>query len=279
MTQTTKRPADKLRYRVVGMDCTSCVAKVEAATRQLRGVSNVKVSLASGLMDVEASDLKSLRQEVPATIEKLGYRVTLLEGNNTQPAGHLAPSYRRALWIVVLLNAGYGLIEIVGGIIAGSQALKADALDFIGDGTISWIGLLALSWGITARAKAALVQGIFLAALGVGVLAMTMYRVLVVSEPEPTLMGVFGLIALAVNVAAAAVLIPHRKGDANMRAVWLFSRNDAVGNFAVVVAAGLVAWTGSYWPDLVVAAIIAGVFLHSAVLIIQDARKELDGTA
>lgn len=91
-------------------------------------------------------------------------------------------------------------------------------------------------------------------------------------------MGVFGSIALAVNVAAAAVLIPHRKGDANVRAVWLFSRNDALGNVAVVIAAGLVAWTSSPWPDLVVAAVIAGLFLHASWSIIRDAREELAQT-
>jgi Co/Zn/Cd efflux system component len=176
---------------------------------------------------------------------------------------------------VVLLNTGYGLTEIVGGFLAGSQALKADALDFIGDGVISWLGLIAVGWGLAARASAALLQGVFLAVLGIGVLIATVYRVFVLNEPEAHLMGIFGIMALAVNVGAAAVLIPHRKGDANVRAVWLFSRNDALGNVAVVIAAALVAWTGSRWPDLVVAAIIAGLFLHSSWAIIRDARAEL----
>ena len=106
--------------------------------------------------------------------------------------------------------------------------------------------------------------GLFLGALGLGVLATTAYRVLVLNQPEAELMGLFGLVALAVNVAAAAVLIPHRTGDANVRAVWLFSRNDAIGNAAVVVAAGLVWLTGTAWPDLAVAAVIAGLFLQSS---------------
>ena len=184
-------------------------------------------------------------------------------------------AYRRALWIVVLLNLGFGLIEIVGGFIAGSQALKADALDFLGDGMISFLGLIAVGWGLAARAKAALLQGIFLGFLGVGVLVATAYRVLIVQQPEAQLMGVLGLIALAVNIAAAVVLLPHRHGDANVRAVWLFSRNDAIGNVAVVIAALLVAWTQTRWPDLVVAVIIAGLFLQSAFSIIKDARKDL----
>ena len=92
-------------------------------------------------------------------------------------------------------------------------------------------------------------------------------------------MGVFGVIALVINVAAAWVLVPHRKDDANVRAVWLFSRNDALGNVAVVIAAGLVAWTGTPWPDLAVAAIIAGLFLQSAWEIMNHARADLGRAA
>jgi len=177
---------------------------------------------------------------------------------------HVTPAYKRALWIVVLLNIGYGMVEIVGSFLAGSQALQADSLDFIGDGLISFLGLMAVGWGLAARAKAALLQGIFLALLGLGVIGSTAYRVFVEHEPQTLLMGGFALVAFFVNVAAALVLIPHRKGDANMRAVWLFSRNDAIGNLAVVVAAVLVWWFSSPWPDLVVAFAVAGLFLQSA---------------
>lgn len=188
---------------------------------------------------------------------------------------HITPGYRRALWIVVALNIGYGVAEAIGGFISGSQALKADALDFLGDGLITFLGLLAIGWSLVWRARSALIQGLFLATLGVGVLITTGYRVLVLNQPEAELMGLFGAAALAVNVAAAAVLIPHRMGDANVRAVWLFSSNDAVGNLAVVVAAGLVWWTGTRWPDLAVAVVIAGLFLQSAWSIIRDARADL----
>ncbi|QNT71492.1 cation transporter (plasmid) [Defluviicoccus vanus] len=188
---------------------------------------------------------------------------------------HTTLAYRRALWVVVLLNLVMGVAEMIGGFIAGSQALKADALDFLGDGLITLLGLLAIGWSLAWRARAALIQGVFLAALGIAVLAATAYRVLLLHIPEAEIMGVFGAIALAVNVAAAWVLVPHRKGDANVRAVWLFSRNDALGNVAVVIAAGLVAWTGTPWPDLAVAAIIAGLFLHSAWEIISHARADL----
>lgn len=184
-------------------------------------------------------------------------------------------AYRRALWIVVVLNLGYGVVEAVGGFLADSQALKADALDFIGDGVITFLGLVALAWPLVWRARAALVQGLFLGALGFGVLANTAYRVLVQQRPEAELMGILGVAALAVNVGAALVLVPHRRGDVGVRAVWLFSRNDAIGNVAVVAAAGLVAWTRSAWPDLVVAVAIAALFVHSSWSIVWDALSHL----
>ena len=188
---------------------------------------------------------------------------------------HLTPAYRRALWIVVLLNLGYGVVETVGGFLSGSQALRADALDFVGDGLITFLGLLAIGWSLAWRARAALLQGAFLGVLGLAVLASTAWRVLVTRQPEAGLMGLFGAGALLVNVAAALVLVPHRGGDANARAVWLFSRNDALGNLAVLAAALLVAWTDTPWPDLVVAVAIAGLFLHSAWAIVRDARSDL----
>jgi len=179
------------------------------------------------------------------------------------------------LWIVVILNAGYGIVEMLGGYLAGSQALKADALDFLGDGSITLLGLLALSWGLLWRARAAMLQGVFLGLLGVGVLAATGYRAFFAVMPEAGLMSAFAVVALVVNVAAALVLMKHRDGDANVRAVWLFSRNDAIGNAAVIVAAGLVWLTGSHWPDLIVAAGIAGLFMQSAWAILKDARSDL----
>lgn len=192
---------------------------------------------------------------------------------------HITPAYKRALWLVVALNVGYGVIEMVGGFLSDSQALKADALDFVGDGLISFLGLLAIGWHPVWRARSALIQGLFLGGLGIYVLGTTAYRVVVQGQPEAELMGVFGIIAFAVNVAAAVVLLPHRSGDANMRAVWLFSRNDALGNLAVVIAAGLVAVTDSPWPDLAVAFVIAGLFLQSAWSIVLDARSELATTS
>lgn len=188
---------------------------------------------------------------------------------------HITPAYRRALWVVVLLNVGYGVAEMIGGFFADSQALKADALDFLGDGSITFLGLLAIVWGLKWRARSAFIQGIFLGIIGIIILANTIYRTQILHMPEAGLMGIFGFIALLINIIAAVVLIPHRKGDSNIRAVWLFSRNDALGNILVVVAAGFVFWTDTSWPDLIAAGVIAILFLQSSFSIIKDARNDL----
>lgn len=286
---TIDHPSEAARYRVTGMDCPSCATKIEKTARAVPGVEEVTVSIASGIMTLRATRLAASLPRVEEAVTGLGYRLEPLDRPpipmaDDDDAGvpdlsHTLPAYRRALWIVVLLNLGYGLIEIVAGFLAGSQALKADALDFVGDGAISFLGLVTIGWGLAARARTALLQGAFLGALGLGVLALTLYRVFVLNTPEAELMGIFGVIALAINIAAAVVLLPHRTGDANMRAVWLFSRNDAIGNVAVVIAAGLVTWSGTAWPDLAVAVVIAGIFMHSSWSIIQDARRDLRGAS
>jgi Co/Zn/Cd efflux system component len=272
--QINAQRGQPIRYRVTGMDCGKCAAKIDRAARAVSGASNVEVSITTGVMSLSIpAAQRPLLEEV---ISKLGYGVQrLVEGEPAPAATHAAPAYRWALWIVVILNLGYGVAEMIGGLLAGSQALKADALDFLGDGAITLLGLVAIGWSARARAQSALLQGSFLAILGVAVLANTGYRLFFTQMPSAELMGAMGAIALVINVVSALVLLPHRSGDANMRAVWLFSRNDAIGNFAVVVSAGLVAWLGASWPDLAVAAVIAGLFLHSAWHIIIDARREL----
>ena len=276
---------DTIRYQVTGMDCSSCAAKIEGAARKVEGVADVKVSIASQIMTLQVDEPANRLPLLESAITGLGYQLDRIGPSSDTADGddddripdlsHVTPAYKRALWIVVLLNVGYGVVEIVGSFLAGSQALQADALDFLGDGMISFLGLVAVGWGLAARAKAALLQGVFLGLLGLGVVASTLYRVFIEHQPESVLMGGFALVAFVVNVLAAVVLIPHRKGDANMRAVWLFSRNDAIGNLAVVAAAGLVWWTGTQWPDLVVAFAVAGLFLQSAWSIIRDARQDL----
>lgn len=283
------------RYHVTGMDCASCAAKIEGAARKVVGVSDVKVSIASQIMTLEVDDPDARLPVVEDAVTDLGYQLDRLDAPKAVSGGerdldddddddddripdlsHVTPAYKRALWTVVLLNVGYGVIEIGGSILSGSQALQADSLDFIGDGLISFLGLIAVGWGLAARAKAALLQGIFLAVLGFGVIGSTIFRVFVEHEPQTMLMAGFAIVAFIVNMLAAVVLIPHRKGDANMRAVWLFSRNDAIGNLAVVVAAGLVWLLNSPWPDLIVAFAVAGLFLQSAWTIIRHARSDLD---
>ena len=283
MAEALNNDAVEVQYRVTGMDCSSCATKIETAARKLEGVSDVRVSIASQVMTLAVDRPDARLPEVEKTVTGLGYHLQRLgvqtndndDDELPKDLSHITPGYRRALWIVVLLNVGYGVVEAFGGFLADSQALKADALDFLGDGLITFLGLLAIGWSLVWRARSALIQGIFLGLLGIGVFANTAYRVLVLNTPEAELMGLFGIVALIVNVLAAVVLIPHRAGDANVKAVWLFSRNDAIGNAAVVVAAGLVAWTGTPWPDLIVAIVVAGLFLQSAWSIIRDARADL----
>lgn len=280
------------RYHVTGMDCASCAAKIEGAARKVSGVTDVKVSIASQIMTLEIDDPAKRLPVVESAITGLGYQLDRMDkpmasgsehdhdedgddDDRIPNLSHVTPAYKRALWIVVLLNVGYGIVQIFGSFVAGSQAVQADSLDFIGDGLISFLGLIAVGWGLAARARTALLQGVFLALLGFGVIGSTLYRVFVENEPQTLLMAGFGAVAFIVNVLAAVVLIPHRKGDANMRAVWLFSRNDAIGNLAVVVAAGLVWALNSPWPDLIVAFGVACLFLQSAWSIIRDARFDL----
>lgn len=268
------------RYRVSGMDCAKDAAQIERAA-QSAGVAPeaVKVSSATRILTLNVPEARL--SEIERAVAATGYGFDRIEAGDDEAqegAAYQDPAYRRALWIVVILNVGYGIAEMIGGFISGSQAVKADALDFIGDGLITFLGLLAIGWSIVWRARSALIQGIFLGVLGLGVLGTTIWRAFTQTTPDAGLMGLFGLIALVVNVLAVLPLLRFRKGDANMRAVWLFSRNDAIGNAAVVVAAALVAWLGSAWPDLIVAFGIAGLFLHSSWSIIRDARADLKTT-
>jgi Co/Zn/Cd efflux system component/copper chaperone CopZ len=268
-------------YRVTGMDCASCAGKIEKAARSVPGVENVHVSTATQIMTITPAPPNL--QDVERAVTGIGYHLHRIPGSDdhsdaavpsSEPA-HQKPAYRRALLIVVALNLGYGAIQMIGGFFSHSQAVKADALDFVGDGAITFLNVGAIAWSLAWRARAAFLQGIFLAILGIGVLAGTGFRILNETPPDVEMMGILGLIALLVNLTSAAVLIPHRSGDSNVRAVWLFSRNDAIGNLAVVLAAGLVHATGTRWPDLIVAALIAALFIHSASSIIADASRDL----
>ena len=173
-----------IRYRIIGMDCPDDVAMIEKAARKVTGVQDARVSLAAHAMTVRLADGPAPLSELEQAVTGLGFRLDRLDapsaGDDELPAGlsHITPAYKRALWIVIILNVGYGLIEMVGGFLSGSQALKADALDFVGDSLISFLGLLAIGWLPIWRARAALIQGLVLGALGLGVLGTTAYRVL-----------------------------------------------------------------------------------------------------
>ena len=146
----------------------------------------------------------------------------------------------------------------------------------LGDGSITLVGLFALAWAEHTRARVALAQGCFLAALGLGVLGAAIWRSINAIAPEAALMGGLGVVGLLVNISAALALMRFREGgDANARAIWLFSRNDALANIAVIIAAVLVFWLQSAWPDVLVAVIIAVLFLHSAWEIVRGALAEL----
>lgn len=186
----------------------------------------------------------------------------------------MSDAYRRALGIVIVINAAMFCIEMTAGLLAGSQALKADALDFLADTLTYAMSLAVIGRPLRVRATAALIKGASLAAVGVWVLGSTAYRVLALGVPEAPIMGAIGVLALFANLTSVLVLLRYRDGDANVRSVWLCSRNDAIGNVAVIAAAGAVALTGTAWPDLLVAAVLAGLFSWSALHIVRQALDE-----
>lgn len=185
-------------------------------------------------------------------------------------------AYKWTLVFVIGLNALMFVVEMSAGFGATSQALKADALDFLGDSLTYGMTLAVIGMSLRVRATAAFMKGVSLAVMGVAVLVMTAYRVFVLGVPNEITMGVIGLMALAANVISVMALWRYKDGDSNVRSVWLCSRNDAVGNVIIILAAVAVGATQSRWPDLAVAAIMAALFLHSSTLIIRQARQELE---
>lgn len=189
------------------------------------------------------------------------------------------PRWRRALWIALGVNAGMFAVEMGAGAAADSRALQADALDFLSDAANYAISLLVAGMALTWRARAALAKGITLIGLGGWVTITAVLAALEGAAPEPELMGVIGLLGLAANAGVAIMLYSFRTGDANMRSVWICSRNDAIGNIAVMTAALGVFGTGTAWPDLIVAAILAVLGISGGIQIVQQARLELRSVA
>ncbi|NGZ87853.1 cation transporter [Duganella aceris] len=182
--------------------------------------------------------------------------------------------YRRILWIALLVNAGMFVIELASGWHAESAALLADSADFMGDALNYGISLFILGLGTEWRRRSALLKGWSMAAYGLFVLATTAWHVAAGALPAASTMSVIGVLALVANGAVAALLYAFREGDADMRAVWLCTRNDVIGNLAVLAAAALVARTGGNWPDILVAAVMGALSLTAAWAVIRRARRE-----
>ncbi|MBS1023247.1 cation transporter [Gluconobacter cerinus] len=192
------------------------------------------------------------------------------------------PRYKRVLWTVIVINGAMFLTEMAAGQLVGSQALKADALDFLADTVTYGLSLAVIGASLRTRATAALAKGVSLSLMALWVFGFTVYHTLILGVPQAEVMGAIGVLALAANLASMFLLLPYKDGDANVRSVWLCSRNDAIGNL-IVMGAALGVWiTTSAWPDLAVAAIMAGIFLSSAVQILRQAwgeyRTEETGT-
>jgi len=185
------------------------------------------------------------------------------------------PVYRRVLWIVLAINAAMFAVEIGAGLAAGSASLQADALDFLGDAGNCAISLFVVGMALRYRAMAALAKGSTMAVFGLWVIGITGWNAWHGTLPQAFTMGAVGFTALAANAASFGLLWSHREGDANMRSAWICTRNDVVGNLAVLLAALGVFGTGTGWPDILVAAMMATLALQGALIVIRQARVEL----
>jgi Co/Zn/Cd efflux system component len=180
---------------------------------------------------------------------------------------------RRTLQIVLLINAVMFLTESVAGVLAHSTALFADSLDMLGDAIVYGFSLYVIGRGITWQARAALLKGLIMAAFGIGLLVQVAFKITRGVTPTVEVMGVVGTLAFAANLWCLALLWRRRGDDINMRSAWICSRNDVLGNVAVLIAAGAVAVTGSPWPDIVIGLLVASVFGRSAVQVVRDASR------
>lgn len=186
-----------------------------------------------------------------------------------------APGYRRVLWIALAVNALMFAVEVAAGLRSGSVSLLADAIDFFGDAANYGLTLAVLGMGVVWRARAALVKAASMMVFGIAVLVQAVGALANGSTPEALTMGLVGSLALAANVGVAVLLYSFRSGDANMRGVWLCTRNDAIGNLAVMLAALGVFGTGTAWPDLAVAAVMSALSISAGWSVLRQARREL----
>jgi len=191
------------------------------------------------------------------------------------PSGVFRARYRRILWIALGANLAMFFVELAASAFSGSSSLAADALDFLGDSANYAASLGALALGGLWVSRVAFVKGLAMLGFGVGVLAYAGWRAVLGVPPEPITMGVVALAALGVNFGVALLLFRFREGDANMRSVWLCTRNDVIANVAVLAAALGVLGTGSLWPDFAVAVVLAALGITSGGSVIAHARDEL----
>ena len=183
--------------------------------------------------------------------------------------------YRRVLWTVLAINAAMFAIEVVAGLAAGSASLQADALDFLGDAGNYAISLFVVGMALRYRATAALIKGVTMGAFGLWVVGTLVWHALHGTLPSALTMGAVGTAALVANAASFGLLWAYRSGDANMRSAWVCTRNDVLGNLAVLAAAVGVFGTGNGWPDILVAAIMAALAIQGAWIVISQSRIEL----
>ncbi|ERF78540.1 MULTISPECIES: cation diffusion facilitator family transporter [Gallibacterium] len=194
--------------------------------------------------------------------------------SSNQPI-HQSPKYKKALWIVLVLNLSMFFVEIVTGIKSGSTSLLSDSLDFLGDSANYLISLIVLPMALSYRAKASMVKGLTMGVFGLFILITTIYRAFYGEVPSYSEMSIVGFLALLVNVSALLILLKFRDGDSNVRSVWVCSRNDAIGNMAVILAGIAVYFFQSKYPDLIVAFILAFLALQASQEIIKRAWVEL----
>ncbi len=184
-------------------------------------------------------------------------------------------AYRHVLWVVLCINAMMFLIEIGAGVVAGSASLQADALDFFGDAANYAISLFVVGMALRYRAMAALAKGTSMGLFGLWIIETAAWHAVHGTLPNAFTMGAVGFVALGANAASFGLLWAYRGGDANMRSAWICTRNDVLGNFAVLLAAAGVFGTGTGWPDIIVAAIMASLALQGAWLVIRQSLAEL----
>lgn len=188
---------------------------------------------------------------------------------------HQSSKYKKALWIVLILNLSMFFVEIVMGVKSGSTSLLSDSLDFLGDSANYLISLIVLPMALSYRAKASMVKGLTMGGFGLFILMTTIYRVFYGEMPSYSEMSIVGFLALLVNVSAVLILLKFRDGDSNVRSVWVCSRNDAIGNVAVILAGMAVYFFQSKYPDLIVAFVLAFLALQASQEITKRAWAEL----